>query len=262
MSVSALPRRLPLALVVALAGLGWAASAMRMQGMDPGPTVSLGTFGWFAVTWVVMMAAMMLPAIAPVATSASRGARPALGGQVFMTGAFLVGYLGLWSLVGAAVFGLLRAGDAITGQAFVWAQGGRWLAVGVLILATVYQLTAVKRASLERCRARLNPPSGAGPWRVHEGVDAGLRAGARCLACSWALMLALFALGAMSLLWMGVVTALIAAERLLPASRPARIGAAAVLAALAVGVAVAPASVPGLTVPGTGSSMSAMSSMR
>ena len=44
----------------------------------------------------------------------------------------------------------------------------------------------------------------------------GVRHGAWCLGCCWALMVALFALGAMSLTWMAVLAALIAAEKLLP----------------------------------------------
>jgi predicted metal-binding membrane protein len=259
MTLSAIPRRTPFALILVLAAAGWAASVVRMQGMDAGPTVSLGTFGWFALTWVVMMAAMMLPVIAPVASSASAGGRSPVAAQTLTTAAFVAAYLAVWSLVGAAVFGVLRLGDTVTGGSLAWRDGGRWLVVGVLAVAGIYQLTAVKQESLERCRARL--PPGEQTRGVLGGASAGLEAGVRCLACSWALMLVLFALGAMSLIWMGVVTLLIAAERLLPASRPARVGAAAVLAALALGVALVPRSVPGLTVPGTGSAMSAMSAM-
>jgi predicted metal-binding membrane protein len=260
MTSSAIPHRVPYALILVLAAAGWAASVVRMQGMDAGPTVSLGTFGWFALTWVVMMAAMMLPVIAPAASSASFSGRSPLAVQTLTMAAFVAAYLAVWSLVGAAVFGVLRAGDAVTGGSLAWDEGGRWLVVGVLAVAAVYQLTAVKRESLERCRAR--PPSREQTrGLLLGGASAGLSAGARCLACSWALMLVLFALGAMSLIWMGVVTVLIAAERLLSASRPARAGAAAVLAALALGVALAPGSVPGLTVPGEGSPMSAMSAM-
>jgi predicted metal-binding membrane protein len=261
MTLSAIPRRTPYALILVLAAAGWAASVVRMQGMDAGPTVSLGTFGWFALTWVVMMAAMMLPVIAPVACAASPSGRWPVAVQTRTTAAFVAAYLAVWSLAGAAVFGVLRAGDALTGGSLAWNQGGRWLIVGVLAVAGIYQLTAVKRDSLERCRARIEPPSGRGPGGVLDGAGAGITAGIRCLACSWALMLVLFALGAMSLVWMAMVSVLIAAERLLPASRPARVGAAAVLAALALGVALVPGSVPGLTLPGEGSPMSAMGAM-
>jgi len=80
----------------------------------------------------------------------------------------------------------------------------------------------------------------------------GTRHGAWCLGCCWALMVALFALGAMSLTWMLVVSGLIAAEKLLPWRRVATAGVSVLLLAVAIGVAVAPASVPWLTVPMAG----------
>ena len=72
-----------------------------------------------------------------------------------------------------------------------------------------------------------------------------MHAGLRCLASSWALMAVLFALGAMSLVWMGVVAVLIIAERLAPLTWPARGAAAGVLLMLAVAVAAVPGALPG-----------------
>jgi hypothetical protein len=74
-------------------------------------------------------------------------------------------------------------------------------------------------------------------------------------------MATLFALGAMSVLWMAGVAALIAVERLASLTSAARVGVAAVLIALAAGVAAAPASVPGLTVPGSQAAERAMMTM-
>jgi hypothetical protein len=88
-------------------------------------------------------------------------------------------------------------------------------------------------------------------WR--DGRTGALRMGghhgAWCLGCCWALMAGLFAVGAMSVPWMIVITLLIAAEKLLPWRLPATVAVAGVLAALAIGVAAAPAHVPGLTIP-------------
>ena len=72
------------------------------------------------------------------------------------------------------------------------------------------------------------------------------------------MMAALFALGAMSLIWMALITALVAAQKLLPWRRVALVGSAALLLALGAGLALAPPSVPGLTVPGGHSGMPAM----
>jgi hypothetical protein len=63
-------------------------------------------------------------------------------------------------------------------------------------------------------------------------------------------MLALFALGVMSLAWMGVVAVAILIEKVLPGGAAFAHVLAVALVALGIGVAVAPGSVPGLTQPG------------
>jgi len=72
-----------------------------------------------------------------------------------------------------------------------------------------------------------------------------------CLGCCWALMAALFALGVMSIVWMAVVAALIALEKIVPWGRAATWGTAAILLVLALAVLAAPGAVPGLVVPGS-----------
>jgi hypothetical protein len=70
----------PVLFLVAIAGGCWAVTVERMQGMDMGPGTDLGGLGWFAVVWVTMMAAMMLPSLSPMAVACSRSAgrgRPA-----------------------------------------------------------------------------------------------------------------------------------------------------------------------------------------
>ena len=46
-----------------------------MRGMDAGPWTGLGTFGWFLGVWVVMMAAMMFPSVAPTVALYARMSR-------------------------------------------------------------------------------------------------------------------------------------------------------------------------------------------
>jgi predicted metal-binding membrane protein len=79
--------------------------------------------------------------------------------------------------------------------------------------------------------------------------------GAYCVGCCGGLMVILFALGVMSLLWMAVVAALIFAEKILPFGSRLQYVLAVCFLALGVWVAVSPASVPGLTEPGSGPSM-------
>ena len=69
-------------MLVGFAGGCWILSAVRMDGMDAGPAGYLGATGWFMGTWIVMMAAMMLPVIAPVAlapNAPASGSAPAGG---------------------------------------------------------------------------------------------------------------------------------------------------------------------------------------
>jgi hypothetical protein len=60
----------------------------------------------------------------------------------------------------------------------------------------------------------------------------------------------------MSITWMALVSALIAAEKTLPWQRTATYATAAVLALLAIMFMLDPDAIPGLTVPGHGAMMS------
>src|ERR1035438_6039817 len=55
------------AALLAAAGLAWWSTAERMAGMNAGPGTALGSVGWFTGVWATMMAAMMLPSLAPTA---------------------------------------------------------------------------------------------------------------------------------------------------------------------------------------------------
>lgn len=249
--------------VFLLAAVSWWVSVGRMDGMDAGPSVALGALGWFIATWMLMMGAMMLPAVAPVLAAECFPAhgRSVSPRRMLVATAFLAGYFVVWALAGAAAYLLLRTGRAVAGGVFEWHRGGQWLAAATLVAAGAYQLTATKRRWLARCREPLTRKNGVAISQPGPGVVAGTRAGVHCLASSWALMAVLFALGAMSLVWMAVVAVLISAERLSSLVSPARVAATGVLLVLALGVAFAPGSVPGLTVPGSPAAHRAMTRM-
>ena len=78
----------------------------------------------------------------------------------------------------------------------------------------------------------------------------GMRNGAWCVGCCWALMASLFALGVMSITWMAVVAGLIAAEKTVPWRQVAVYGTTAILLTLGVLLFTAPDAIPGLTIPG------------
>jgi predicted metal-binding membrane protein len=239
-----------------LAAAAWTVTARRMAGMDAGPWTNPGALGFFISTWIVMMAAMMLPSLAPVLLgdptlkrAASQNDRAT---HVTHTGLFLLGYLATWGAAGLIGYALLEAVRSLDGGVFDWSATGRWIASGVLLVGCLYQFTSAKSACLARCRGARALRS-EGPRAG--GLRAGIRHGVWCLGCCWALMAALFALGAMSVAWMVLISALIACERLLPWRALSTTGVAALLAAVAIGVAAAPARVPMLTIPGSPTAM-------
>jgi predicted metal-binding membrane protein len=203
----------------------------------------------FIGAWVVMMAAMMLPAVSPtVALYARMTRQQGLRRPLVFTG----GYLCVWSAAGTCAYGLYELGRHALGAQLAWHTGGRWFAGGVLAVAAAYELTPLKDVCLGKCRS----PFGflLGTWRegVRGAFAMGCKHAAWCLGCCWALMAALFALGVMSILWMAVVAALITIEKVLPWRRVAIWSTTLLLLALALGVLAAPSSVPGFVIPGGG----------
>lgn len=234
-------------LLLALAGMGWWWSAEQMRGMDDGPWTGLGGFGWFLAVWVAMMAAMMLPSVAPTVALFSRMTRSR---SPWSPLAFALGYLLTWASAGAIAFALAAGAIGVAGDTLAWDNAGRALAGSTLLLAALYELTPLKDICLGRCRSPLGFLLGS--WRDGwvGAVRMGAKHGAWCVGCCWALMASLFALGVMSLTWMAVVAGIIAVEKALPWRRTATLGATALLLGLGLLLLAAPGSVPGLTVPG------------
>jgi predicted metal-binding membrane protein len=227
-------------ILFAAALVAWALTVERMRGMDAGPGTDLGGLGFFLGIWVTMTAAMMLPSAVPAATRVARLA------QHLPTALFVAGYLAVWTVFGLAAYGLFRLVTSFDTGWLAWDERGPYVAGGLLLAAGIYELTPLKQLSLRRCR---DPEQPEGAFR------GGLVYGVDCVGCSGGLMVALFALGVMSLVWMAVVAAAIFAEKILPQGpRLSRVVAVA-LVVLGIWVALAPGSVPGLTEPDGSPSM-------
>jgi predicted metal-binding membrane protein len=241
-----------IAVLLGLAAASWWWTRDSMSGMDDGPWSGLGTLGWFVGVWVVMMAAMMLPSVAPTVALYSRMTRQRspLAPLVFTSG-----YLLVWAAAGVIAFALAAVGGELAGDVLAWDRAGRWVAGATLVVAAVYELTPLKDACLGKCRSPLGYLLGS--WR--DGRRGALRMGAGhgawCVGCCWALMASLFALGVMSLGWMAFIAALIAVEKTLPWRRVATYGTAAMLLGLGVLLLAAPEAIPGLAI-SSGDSMS------
>ena len=244
-----------LAALLALAVVAWLVTNERMGAMESMPGMGLGALGFFVTVWVVMMVAMMFPAVAPTVLTYDRlreGHRARGEGAVGdATPLFVAGYLVVWAMAGLAAYALYELVRAIDPAFLAWDEAGRYVAGGVIVAAAVYQLTPLKQACLARCRTPMM--SLAERWRDGRAgaLGLGIRYGTWCLGCCWALMAALFALGVMSLGWMALITIFIVAERLLPWPTAARGAVALSLLALGLGVAFFPADVPGFAEPGS-----------
>lgn len=189
--------------------VGILTGAQPMEGMRPWPLDA----ALFLVTWVVMMAAMMLPSIVPFTVRMARLMRArGIGGA--RTIALIVGYFLVWAGMGAVSYLVLRGFEAI-----VVSPGVMAVRVGavVLLAAGIYQLTPLKRVCLQHCRspALLLLHHGERAVRSRFGaLRVGIAHGVYCIGCCWALMVVLLAAGVMSLVWMGVIAAVVAVEKM------------------------------------------------
>ena len=166
----------------------------------------------FVAGWGVMMAAMMLPSALPMIRlyGATLRGHAATAPRALPIAAFTLVYLALWTASGAAVYLAHTGLMALSPRAFAYGVAT------ILLAAGAFQLSPLKHRCLRACRSPLGFLLG--HWRA--GVGGGLALGwwhaLYCLGCCWALMIVLVAAGAMGLAWVLLVTAVVAAEKLLP----------------------------------------------
>jgi predicted metal-binding membrane protein len=203
-----------------------------LGGQNMGLTMGMGA-SLFILIWVVMMAAMMFPASAPmvlmfaqVQAGKRRQGRPYVSTWVF-TGAYLL----IWTVVGVLAYLAAVAGEHIGGQSTWLTDNGGRVAGGLLVLAGIYQLTPLKRTCLAKCRSPLAFVMTS--WR--DGNVGALRMGVvhgfYCLGCCWLLFVILFPLGMMNIAVLALVALFIFGEKALPhGDRIAWLGAAVLVA--------------------------------
>jgi predicted metal-binding membrane protein len=249
--VRALPPRqlaLPWLAVAALAAVAWAVTIILARRMGNGPGTMGLTLLPFLALWVVMMAAMMLPSVAPVAVLWTRliGGGPAGPARAARMGMFLSGYLLAWAACGVAAFAALAAAGRLLAAS---PAAAKWLGVAIFIAAGVYQLTPWKDWCLRRCRS----PVGALMYYLgfqgrSRDVRVGLHHGATCAGCCWGLMIVLIAVGVMNVTVMAAVAAVILVEKLWRHGKPFGQAVGVVLVAVGVLAIWFPWLLPGLHV--------------
>ena len=216
-------------IVLAVVGAAWAAMIQESRSMAPmdGMDMGLGPIESFAPTWVVMMAAMMLPSAVPVILEFARTAERRRGWPA-ATGVLAVTYLGVWLIFGVVCYAIYAA------LKMPWPH--QPVAVGLaLALAGIYSLSPIKRASQARCR-ELCALHGPLPFNLmRSAVVAGVRYGVSCLGCSAALMVAMVLLGMSSVWWAVIFGVVVLLYKLAPPLRmPYELLLSATLVALGV----------------------------
>jgi predicted metal-binding membrane protein len=188
--------------------------------------------GLFLAMWVAMMAAMMFPTAAPMVLMFARvHAGKRRRGQAFVpTWVFTGAYLALWTAFGAVAYLLAEAASTWLGRSTSGSAEVARVGAVAVVLAGLYQLTPLKRVCLRHCRSPLAFVTQ--HWREGRAGSflMGLQHGLYCLGCCWLLFVLLFPIGVMNLAAMLLITALIFAEKILPAGeRTARVAAAALI---------------------------------
>lgn len=202
--------------------------------------------GTFVSMWVLMMAAMMFPSVAPVALMWGRSIRSSSSGsaRVARSSLFVLGYLGIWSVVGLLAYAG-SAGVALLGESFP--HQARWFGTGLFSLSAIYQMTPLKDACLRHCRSPMSQllsyAALKGGWR---DLRVGVHHGLYCVGCCWGIMLVLLAVGTMNLLVAAGLAVVIFLEKVSPRGRAVARGFGVLLVALAIAVPFFPMLAPAL----------------
>lgn len=193
----------------------WVFAIDQSRGMDMGVATRLGSLGFFAASWISMMAAMMLPGAVPAVLQRGRS------GGVFTAPVFAVTYVAIWAIVGIAVYVLYRPHGTV--------------AAGVVVIAAgVYELTPIKRHFRLRCR---------------DQGRSGLVFGLDCVGSSIGLMAILVVVGVMSVAWMAVIAVVIVAQKILPTRAVIDIPLAFAIVGLGILILADPSAIPALIPP-------------
>jgi predicted metal-binding membrane protein len=233
--------------VVVLSLSAWLGVLVLMGGMDEGPGTPLHDLPVFLVGWVVMLTAMMLPSelnyIGAFAAVLKTRHRASVARPLIMA-SFVAGYGVAWVAYGLAAYHLDAVLHAVSPEIIARNRGGPFLAGLVLIIAGLYQVSSLKRVCLTGCRTPL--AFFARYWREGEfgAVVMGVRHGLVCVGCCWALMAVMFAMDAMSLTWMALLTLFMFAEKVLPKGQTLAIPIACFLSAMGIWIAVSPETAP------------------
>jgi predicted metal-binding membrane protein len=219
------PRAIVAGIVVAWAlaisaEAGGTAGLLRHDALIQGSLPLVVALGVSLLAWQAMVVAMMIPSSLPLIGLFTRVSRTQSRGHATMA-AFLGGYALVWTAFGAAAF-LFDVAVHASVDAWPWLRSHDWLIGGaVLVVAGVFQFTPLKYACLDSCRGPESFLLRHYDRGVRPALRLGLRHGAFCVGCCWALMLVMFAVGVANLVWMAALTAVMVHEKTRPTGRAA-----------------------------------------
>ena len=237
--------------LLAAAALAWTVTVRSALEMGNGPGTMGRGLGGFVVLWAAMMAAMMLPSVAPVGSIYLSTLREHSTGatRVLRVVGLVAGYLVAWAAFGvggyAATWGAGRLATDAPGA-------GPWVGAAILVAAGLYQLTPLKDRCLSHCRSPLGFLLHFGSYsgRLRD-VRVGIYHGGYCAGCCWGLMVVMVAVGVMNLAWMAGLSAVIFLEKTWRHGKGLGIAFGLALLVLACFVPSHPGLAPGLHFDGT-----------
>ena len=211
------------------------AMPMRMSGLG----LSMGMDFWpLLLMWTIMMTGMMFPASAPMILtfSAIQARKRRQGAPYASVSLFSGAYMLVWVIFGVVAVVLAAGLDSLAGRSSWLTSSWPRISGTLIIAAGIYQFTPFKNICLRQCRS----PVAFLMQYWQDGLlgtfSMGIRHGLYCAGCCWLLFVILVPLGLMNLVAMGLVTALVFAEKTLP--RGDRIAASAGVMLVGIGLAM------------------------
>lgn len=207
-------------------GMGTSSAVMPPAGVmslrDP-MTMTGAAMAWswddlvaFTGAWGLMMAAMMLPGATPMIALHRTVSRRLIPERTSSTLVFATSYPALWALSAVPVYAA-SVGIASLVHSHRWAaEAAPYAVAATLLVAGAYQFTPLKQTCLANCRNPLNFLTSR--WRPGLGgaARAGLAHAIYCLGCCAPLTVVLVAAGGMGLVWVLLIAAAVAVEKLAP----------------------------------------------
>ncbi len=170
------------------------------------------------IMWNMMMVAMMLPVGVPMILSYTDILSNNESGRVVFLSVciFISGYLiiwGIYSLMAISAQWLMLKNGLITEM---MVGTNQMINGSILIIAGLYQWSKLKDACLSHCRTPLQFFLSSWKPSMQGALIMGIKHGAFCVGCCWALMVLMFFFGLMNLIWIAILSIIMLTEKIIP----------------------------------------------